>query len=269
MKERQYISEDSTVPVDGIDGQQSGWTQNDTSPSNPPDEVQITNILKQYFQAKNAVVIKERDELKKTLRQEREENERLSVENGKLRNIVADKDIKISDIEKELEQKQSIIDAYKNGNINSPDKVYDFVYDVTNFAPDTPTPLIESIFLKLLSLTQVKSGQDKWLIDCPTAVIPVFIMLTKGEKINKAYRYTGTLNSFCNEWNTNVAARIEDKERSQGLTCDYKSMKTQMGRAPYRGTSPAVWQRKLNEGKNVRILRKSVNVKAHMERLFA
>lgn len=269
MEARQYISEDGTVPVDGVEGQQPGWTQNDTSPS-PPSGMELINLgVEMMVQARIADVIRERDEFRERLRLSEDNEGRLSAENAKLRKIAIEKDLKISDYEKELEQKQSVIDAYKSGNINLPAHEYDFVYDATNFAAGATADLIESFFLKLQSLAQAKTKQEEWLIDCAAAVIPVFIILTKGEKINKAYRYTGTLKSFCSEWNANVASRIEDEERAKKLTCDYDSIKTQMSRAPYKGSSPALWQRMLNEGKDKKVLKRAVNVKVRMEGLFA
>ena len=106
-------------------------------------------------------------------------------------------------------------------------------------------------------------------MDCAAAIAPIFILLTKDERIAKKYRYKGTLESFCNEWNCNVAANITDEEHSKKLTCNYGSFKAVINRAPFKDSSIASWKRLFDEGKSKNILRRAINIKVQMEKLFS
>ena len=100
-------------------------------------------------------------------------------------------------------------------------------------------------------------------------MIPIFLILTGDNRFRKEYRYKGTLESFCDEWNYNVAANIPDKERSKKLTCNFGSIKTIINRAPFKDSSVASWQSMFDEGKNKGILSRALNIKVQMEKSFS
>ena len=262
MEERGIITEENTFQEDNIEDNHKGWTRNDTHTSLTPELSKIESLVEQMVQARISDVIKERDELKK-------DKECLSIENKELREVTIDLNIQVNDYKKKYENAQDTIKILQGGNVNvSGCNGYDFKYDATNFGL-AEAMAIDSIFLKLQSLVQKKDVYGNYLVDCASAIIPIFITITTDEKIDKKFRYKGNLESFCREWNCNVAAFISDKKHSKELTCDYNSIKAIINRAPFKDSSIASWQRMFDEGKNKTILSRAINIKVQMEKLFA
>lgn len=269
MSERETISEESTVRDDSIGGLPKGWTRDDTSPSLTSELEQLNSLIEQRVQARISDVIKERDNLKEELKKEREEKDSVLEENRKLKKATINLTLKNQELQDKYDEAQRTINALRGESVCVPGcEDYDFVYDATNFGLADPD-VIDSFFLKLQGLAQKKDLVGNFLMDCSAAIIPIFIVLSKDERINKKYRYIGGLESFCNEWNYNVVAKISDESRRQELTCDYDCIKTMINRAPFKESNPVMWQRKLNEGKNVKVLARALNLKVQMEKLFA
>ena len=136
------------------------------------------------------------------------------------------------------------------------------------FARCTSFTDFAKFFLNLQKLTDIKTAPDQYLINNASAVVPIYLLLTESKKIPEIYRYKGTKSDFCREWNSNVASRIPDKDRSQALTIEYDSFKAECNRAPWKNSSPANWNRDKVDSKHKVKLDRAVNTKKHLERLF-
>jgi hypothetical protein len=269
MTEREIIIEEGTVQEDNVEGRHKGWTRNDTSPSQPPEISDISSLVEQLVQARISDVIKERDELKEKVDMQNNTITHLSEENKNLRDAAIDLTLRNRELLKKRNKSQSTTETLQVVNVNiSGNNGFDFKYDATNFVLAEPVS-IDSIFLKLQNLAQKTDAYGNYFVDCASAIIPIFIIITTDERIDKIYRYKGNLESFCKEWNCNVAAYISDEKRSKELTCDYNSIKAIINRAPFKDSSIVSWQRMFDEGKNKKILNRAINIKVQMEKLFA
>lgn len=265
MSEGEIISEESAVHDDSIGGLPKGWTRHDTSPSQLSDLEQLNSLIERMVQAKVSDVLKENKELKEKL----QEMAHVSEENRRLRDAIVDTSLLAHDYKIKYKQAQETISALREANVSASGcEDYDFVYDATNFGL-AEASVIGSIFLKLQGLAQKKDLRGYYLMDYSSAIIPIFIVLSQDERINKKYRYKGTLESFCNEWNYNVAAKISDEERRQKLTCDYDDIRQIIRRAPFKESSPVSWQNLLDKGRNKKILARAINIKVLLEKMFA
>lgn len=266
MEERGIITGEDTVQEDNVEGRHKGWTRNDTSPSLPPEISEINSLVEQLVQARISDVIKERDELKERVDMQNDTIAHLSEENKDLRDFTVEMALRNRELQKNSNQ---TTETLQGGNVNVfGSNSFVFKYDATNFVLAEPFS-IDSVFLKLQILAQKIDVYGNYFVDCASAIIPIFITITTDERIDKKYRYKGNLESFCNEWNCNVAAYITDKKRSNELTCDYNSIKTIINRAPFKDSSIVSWQRMFDEGKNKKILNRAINIKVQMEKLFA
>jgi hypothetical protein len=265
MLESQETSEEDSIQGNGWIDKNLGWTSHDTSSSVPPEMAEIISLIERMVQAKVSDVLNENKELKELLAEKDDCIASLSKENIRLRNATIDLTLKNQKLQENFNESQSL----KGGNESvSGCGDYDFKYDATNFEL-ADHDVIDSFFLKLINLAQKQDSTGNYLVDCASAIAPIFILLKKDEKIAKKYRYNGTLESFCSEWNCNVAANITDEEHSKKLTCKYNSIKAVINRAPFKDSSPASWKRLLDEGKNKDILNRAINIKVQMEKLFS
>lgn len=264
MLERQETSEEDSIQGNsGID-KNEGWICHDTSSSPPPEMGEINSLIERMVQARISDVLKENKELKEKL----QEMARVSEENRRLRDAIADTSLLAHEYKIKYKQAQETISAYESGNQKLPDNGCFFLCSTKSFAPGTSPEFIKYFFLNLLSLAQIKDTEGKWLIDCAAAVIPIYLVVSNERKNNK-YHYKGCLKSFCNEWNCNVVANISNKERAQKLTCKYKSIVTQINRAPYKGSSPVSWHNLLDKGQNEIILGRAIDINYQLEKMFA
>lgn len=269
MLESQETSEEDSIQGNGWIDKNLGWTSHDTSSSVPPEMAEIISLIERMIQAKVSDVLNENKELKELLAEKDDCIASLSKENIRLRNATIDLTLKNQKLQEDYNEAQDIINTLRGRNESASGcGNYDFKYDATNLELANPD-VSDSFFLKLLNLAQKQDNAGNYLVDCVSAIIPIFIILTKDERIAKKYRYKSSLESFCNEWNCNVAANIPDKEHSKKLTCKYDSIKAVINRAPFKDFSIASWKRLFDEGKNKNILKRAINIKVQMEKLFS
>jgi len=269
MLESQETSEEDSIQGNCRIDKNLGWTSHDTSSSVPPEMVELDSLIERMVQARISDVLNENKELKEKLKKKDECIDYLSKENKDFREATANLVLEKQNLLKEYKNAQDTIKTLKGGNISTTgNRDYDFKYDATNFELAEPD-VIDSIFLKLQALVQKTDIRGNYIVDCASAVIPIFLILTGDNRFRKEYRYKGTLVSFCDEWNFNVAANIPDKERSKKLTCNFGSIKTIINRAPFKDSSVASWQSMFDEGKNKGILSRALNIKVQMEKLFS
>ena len=269
MLESQETSEEDSIQGNGRIDKNLGWTSHDTSSSVPPEMVELDSLIERMVQARISDVLNENKELKELLAEKDDFIASLSKENGRLRNATIDLTLKNQKLQEDYNEAQDIINTLRGRNESASGcGNYDFKYDATNFELAEPD-VSDSIFLKLQALVQRTDIRGNYIVDCASAVIPIFLILTGDNRFRKEYRYKGTMKSFCDEWNHNVAANIPDKERSKKLTCNFGSIKTIINRAPFKDSSVASWQSMFDEGKNKGILSRALNIKVQMEKLFS
>ena len=269
MLERQETSEEDSVRGNSRIDNNLGWVSYDTSSSLSPEMAEIISLIEHRVQARIPDVLNENKKLKELLEEKDEQIDSLSKENRRLRNATIDLTLKNQKLQEDYNEAQDIINTLRGRNESASGcGDYDFKYDATNFGL-AEAMAIDSIFLKLQSLAQKKDVYGNYYVDCASAIIPIFITITTDERIDRKYRYKGSLKSFCKEWNCNVAAFIPDEKRSKELTCDYNSIKAIINKAPFKDSSIASWQRMFDEGKNKTILLRAINIKVQMEKLFA
>ena len=146
--------------------------------------------------------------------------------------------------------------------------VLHFEYDILHFGNGATPLLVDMLFRKLQELADTKIAPDQYLIDNASAVVPIYILLTQSPNINPIYRYKGHMSDFCKEWNSNVASRIADEERSKKLTCRYESFKSEYGRVPWTVTSPASWRTDIDSRREKIKLERAYNTKVRVESLL-
>lgn len=268
MLERKETSEEDSVRGNSRIDNNLGWVSYDTSSSLSPEMAEIISLIERIVQAKISDVLKENEQLKELLQKKDDRIDSLSKDNQYLQKATISLTIQNQQMlehHKNNKEAQALKDDNESASSFSD---YDFKYDATNFGL-AEAMAIDSIFLKLQSLAQKKDVYGNYYVDCASAIIPIFITITTDERIDRKYRYKGSLKSFCKEWNCNVAAFIPDEKRSKELTCDYNSIKAIINKAPFKDSSIASWQRMFDEGKNKTILLRAINIKVQMEKLFA
>ena len=243
------------------------WSKSETT--NTPSK----NLIDSRFEAVKDIlfpeIIKENKNLKAENQQQKELIESLMDENGSLRNIVANKELEINKCKEKLKELQTLFKGCRQEEITVSTNVFKFTYDVTHFNEYIEIEQIDFLFMQLQKLVEIKIEPDRYLLDNASAVVPIFIILTNSKKINPIYRYSGGMNDFCNEWNSNVVAYIKDKDRAKALTCNYISFKAECGRAPMKNTMPSMWKRDIIDSKNKRKLERAINIRTYLEKLLA
>ena len=266
METRDYNIETDGVQDNSTDDMQQAWTSDETSPV--PADNKYKKAVDVFGQMFYAELIKERDELKANYEEETEKNARLREENDKLHRLASTQALELQDCKDKIIQLQSLFNSQMEGELTISNDVLHFEYDVVHFDEYLTIDKINIFFLNLQNLAKVKINPDQYLINNASAVVPIYILLTESKKIPEIYRYKGTKSDFCREWNSNVASRIPDKDRSQALTIEYDSFKAECNRAPWKGSSPANWNRDKVDSKHKVKLDRAVNTKKHLERLF-
>ena len=266
METRDYNIETDGVQDNSTGDMQQAWTSDETSPV--PADNKYKKAVDVFGQMFYAELIKERDELKANYEEETEKNARLREENDKLHRLASTQALELQDCKDKIIQLQSLFNSQIEGEPTISNDVLHFEYDVVHFDEYITIDQINNVFLNLQKLTDIKTAPDQYLINNASAVVPIYLLLTESKKIPEIYRYKGTKSDFCREWNSNVASRIPDKDRSQALTIEYDSFKAECNRAPWKGSSPANWNRDKVDSKHKVKLDRAVNTKKHLERLF-
>ena len=266
METRDYNIDSDTGQDNNTGDMQQAWTSDETSPV--PADNKYKKAVDVFGQMFYADLVKERDELKVENQEKDKENARLREENDKLHRLASTQALELQDCKDKIIQLQSIFNSQMEGEPTISNDVLHFEYDVVHFDEYITIDQINNVFLNLQKLTDIKTAPDQYLINNASAVVPIYILLTESKKIPEIYRYKGTKSDFCREWNSNVASRIPDKDRSQALTIEYDSFKAECNRAPWKNSSPANWNRDKVDSKHKVKLDRAVNTKKHLERLF-
>ena len=266
METRDYTPDSDTVQDNNTGDMQQAWTSVETSPM-PADNI-YKKAVDAFGQMVHSGLVKERDELKADNEKKTEENALLREENDKLHRLTSNQALELQEYKDKLIKLQDLFNNQRQGEPTVSSDVLHFEFDVVHFDEYITIDQINTLFLKLQEIVNIKTAPDHYLIDTAAAVVPIYIMLTQSKKINPIYRYKGTMSDFCNEWNTNVASRIADKERSQTLTCNYEAFKKEHGRAPWNKSTPATWRNDSKASRNKKKLERAANTKMHLERLL-
>lgn len=226
----------------------------------------ISNIIYPSLYNENQELTQRNRELESELKNKTENN-------NELIQTCANQAREINALKEKLKHAQDVINTNENSKQTNDSRVFfnKYEYDLMDFVEDVTTDDVNGLFNKLIELTNIKVDNDNYLIDCASAVIPVYIMLTKSQKIvNTKNHFEGNLKSFCGYWNKNVVSNIEDKERANCLICNYDSIKVEMNKAPWKNVGPAKWRMMALDSKtrNKKPLNRAYNIKGRMESLF-
>ena len=267
MEKRVFTTDSDTAQDNNTGDMQQAWTSVETSPV--PADNKYKKAVDAFGQMIYADLVKERDELRVELQEKNEENAHLKEENGKLHKLTSNQALELQDCKDKIIQLQNLFNSQMQGEVTVSSDMLHFVYDVVHFDEYITVDQINTMFMNLQKMTEIMIAPDEYLINNASAVVPIYILLTKSTKIPAIYRYKGTMSDFCKEWNSNVASRISDKERAKALTCEYSSFKAEYNRAPWKGSSPANWKRDMVDSKHKVKMDRAVNTKKHLERLFS
>jgi hypothetical protein len=266
MEKRVFTTDSDTAQDNNTGDMQQAWASDETLPV--PADNKYKKAVDAFGQMLYADLVRERDELKVENQEKNKENVRLREENDKLHRLTSNQALELQDCKDKIIQLQSLFNSQMEGEPTISNDVLHFEYDVVHFDEYITIEQINNVFLNLQKLTDIKTAPDQYLINNASAVVPIYLLLTESKKIPEIYRYKGTKSDFCREWNSNVASRIPDKDRSQALTIEYDSFKAECNRAPWKGSSPANWNRDKVDSKHKVKLDRAVNTKKHLERLF-
>lgn len=220
----------------------------------------------------NPTLYNENIELAQRNRELEDELKTTTENNNELIQTCANQAKEINSLKQKLKHAQDVIRTNEESKQNNDSRAFynKYEYDLMDFEEDVTTDDVNGLFNGLIELTNVKVD-DNYLIDCASAVIPVYIMLTKSQKILKTKNhFVGNLKSFCNYWNNNVVPNIKDKERANCLICNYDSIKSEINKAPWKDTGPAKWRMMALESqtRHKKPLSRAYNIKGRMESLF-
>lgn len=202
----------------------------------------------------------------------RTENEELKKENILLKETTVEQANEIMKGKKKLAHAQEIIKTLsKCKETGDPRPMFDYVYDLSDHEAAADVKDIETFWENNFKLAQITMPDGSYLIDCAAAVIPVFLVYTKSLNLEKTrWHYNGTITNFCNCWNINVAARIEDPERAAKLICKAETFTAEMHKNPWKRYGPGRWRTEANnDSKNKKILNRAANIKERIERMYA
>lgn len=208
--------------------------------------------------------------------------ENLKVENENLRILktnyetlsraFTDQALEIENYKKKLKHAQDYINTIEQcKQTKDPRPSFQYEYNLMDFEDGITHEDINYFFNNLLEIANTKIGEGEYLIDCSSAIIPLYIMFTESQNIkNTKWHYCGTLQSFCSYWNTNIVSCIEDKVRAQQLHCNPDSIRAEKNKLPWKTSSPGTWGRKAREStkKSDRPLKRAINIKSRVEYLF-
>ena len=266
METRDYNIETDGVQDNSTDDMCKEWSCDETTPETTEKITQnITEVIGKMVYPN---LVKKIDLLIKDNEEKDEQIKQLKHKYNEICEISGDKDLIIKKYKTKLHNLQAMFNSQNGGEFVVSSNLQDFVYDVVHFDEYITIEQINNVFLNLQKLTDIKTAPDQYLINNASAVVPIYLLLTESKKIPEIYRYKGTKSDFCREWNSNVASRIPDKDRSQALTIEYDSFKAECNRAPWKGSSPANWNRDKVDSKHKVKLDRAVNTKKHLERLF-
>lgn len=221
----------------------------------------------------NPTLYNENIELAQRNRELEDELKTKTENNNELIQTCANQAREINVLKEKLKHAQDVINTNENSKQANDSRAFfnKYEYDLMDFEEDVTTDDVNGLFNGLIELTNVKVDNDNYLIDCASAVIPVYIMLTKSQKIsNTKNHFVGNLKSFCWYWNKNVVSNIKDEERANCLICNYDSIKSEINKAPWKDTGPAKWRMMALESqtRNKKPLSRAYNIKGRMESLF-
>lgn len=227
---------------------------------------QIRNLVNPSLYNKNKELIQENNELKYELNNEKDHNRELTQ-------TCANLAIEVGELKEKLKHAQDVINTNENSKLTNDSRTFFniYEYDLMDFVEDVTTDDVNGLFNNLIELTNIKIDNDNYLIDCASAVIPVYIMLKKSIKIvNTKNHFVGNLKSFCDYWNKNVVPYIKDEERANCLICNYDSIKSEINKAPWKNSVPSRWRTMALESqtRNKKPLSRAYNIKGRMESLF-
>lgn len=191
-------------------------------------------------------------ELTKKIDELKEENAILKIKSNKydiLKSKYAEQAIELDECKRNLMKAQELIRvAEKCKESGDATPSYDFVYDLGDFDPDFSSNDIDTFFNNLFLLANKKAKYGEYLIKNSMAVVPIYIIYKQDASItNTKWAYRSDLKSFCEYWNINVADRMEDPERREALRCNYKTIKAELNKSPWKNVGPVSW-RKLADG---------------------
>lgn len=213
-------------------------------------------------------VIEENNNLKEENRQQQEKIENLTDENSKLHRALSEQVLLVQEYKDKLEKLQKVFDENSQEGVMINSDGLKFTYNITNFSEYIKIEQIDFLFLQLQKLVDIKIAPNKYLINNAAAVVPIYIILTSSSKIPETFKYKGSMQDFCNEWNSNVVAYITDKERAKAITCNSESFEREHRKEPWRNTSPATWRKDIIVKSNKLKLDRAINIKIHLENLL-
>ena len=218
------------------------------------------DTLALFEQFKNAIC----DEFKDENNALRKENEDLKAKCKKKDETIVSQAEDINEYKKKLKQAQETINSLEkcNGFGYTP-PMYKYEYNLCDFSEKANIQDIDYLFDCLSYLTEVLIKPEQYLINTISDIVAIFQVLTKDDNlVNTKFQYLGTLKSFCDYWNTNIVPYIKETERAQKLTCKYSSVKTTIGKAPWKNTTPISWRRLAMEStKKKKIYERAFNIK--------
>ena len=250
-----------TLGDDIADKQQ--WSKSETT--HAPSKNMTDSNLEAVKQLLLPEIVEENNNLKVRNQEQQEQIDSLIDENDKLHRLVSTQALQIQEYKEKLEKLQKLFNEESQEGITVITDGLDFAFDVTHFNEYIRIDQIHFLFLQLQKLADIKIGPDKYLLDNASAIVPIFIFLTQSTSI---YKYEGNMHDFCNEWNSNVAAYIKDKDRAKALTCDYENFKREHNKEPWNKTSPSTWRRDITNSRNKLKLDRAINIKLQLEKLL-
>lgn len=207
------------------------------------------------------------------------ENTILKKENAELKgtiqkqnSTIVDQANELYEYKKKLRHAQEIIRTYEEcKRTGDPRPMFDYVYDMSDYEKEMETKDVETFWDNMLTIINISLPDGTYLVNCAAAVVPIYLVLTKGSNIVKSkWHYKGTMADFCTCWNKNIVPRIEDPERAKQLTINYDNFKKEANRAPWKNSIPASWRRILDEGdSNKKKLKRAINIKSQVEKMYA
>ena len=213
-------------------------------------------------------IIEENNNLKEEIQHKQEQIESLTDENTRLHRALSEQVLLVQECKEKLEKLQKVFDENSQEGVMINSDGLKFTYNITNFSEYIKIDQLHFLFLQLQKLADIKIEPDKYLLNNAAAIVPIYIILTSSTKIPETFRYRGSMSDFCNEWNSNVVAYIQDKERAKAITCNPDSFEREHRKEPWPRTSPSTWRRDIINGRNKRKLDRAINIKIHIENLL-
>lgn len=190
-------------------------------------------------------------------------------EQNELKDTCTEQAKEINELKKKLRHAQDVINKnnqYIANNATRP--FFKYEYNLMDFEEDASPDDLDYLFDTFYELVNEKLITGDYLLDCASSVIPIYIVITHtNSKIDPKWTYHGTLADFCEYWNKNVIAHIEDKERARKLKCKAATISAELKKKPWNECSPVSWRSLADDKKsrNRKVMGRAYNIKKRLE----